>query len=238
MGRAYQNRKDSMAKTSDAKARVYSRYAREIYVCAKSGGCEPEGNLSLRGLIERAKREQVPTHVIENAIKKAQGGAGEDYSPARYEGFGPGGCMVIIECLTDNPNRTFGDVRLCFTKTDCKIGTQGTTSHSFDHCAIFKFAHDDEEAVMECLLEAEVDLSDIEDEDGSLSVFVPHTEYFKAKTALMEGFPDIEFEVDEIQFIPKGSTPIAEEHRDQFNKFMNMLDDLDDVQRVYHDAVL
>ncbi|MBB3047607.1 YebC/PmpR family DNA-binding regulatory protein [Litorivivens lipolytica] len=227
-----------MAKTSDAKARVYSRYAREIYVCAKSGGCEPEGNLSLRGLIERAKREQVPTHVIENAIKKAQGGAGEDYSPARYEGFGPGGCMVIIECLTDNPNRTFGDVRLCFTKTDCKIGTQGTTSHSFDHCAIFKFAHDDEEAVMECLLEAEVDLSDIEDEDGSLSVFVPHTEYFKAKTALMEGFPDIEFEVDEIQFIPKGSTPIAEEHRDQFNKFMNMLDDLDDVQRVYHDAVL
>nr|WP_221200461.1 YebC/PmpR family DNA-binding transcriptional regulator [Litorivivens lipolytica] len=238
IGRAYQNRKDSMAKTSDAKARVYSRYAREIYVCAKSGGCEPEGNLSLRGLIERAKREQVPTHVIENAIKKAQGGAGEDYSPARYEGFGPGGCMVIIECLTDNPNRTFGDVRLCFTKTDCKIGTQGTTSHSFDHCAIFKFAHDDEEAVMECLLEAEVDLSDIEDEDGSLSVFVPHTEYFKAKTALMEGFPDIEFEVDEIQFIPKGSTPIAEEHRDQFNKFMNMLDDLDDVQRVYHDAVL
>ena len=227
-----------MAKTSDAKARVYSRYAREIYVCAKSGGSDPAGNLSLRSLIERAKRDQVPTHVIDNAIKKAQGGAGEDYSPARYEGFGPGGCMVIIECLTDNPNRTFGDVRLCFTKTDSKIGTQGTTSHSFDHSAIFVFPHDDEEAVMECLLEAEVDLSDIESDAGKLSVFVPHTEYFKAKTALLEGFPGIEFEVDEIQFIPQGSTPITEEHREMFDKFMAMLDDLDDVQRVYHDAVL
>ncbi len=227
-----------MAKTSDAKARVYSRYAREVYVCAKSGGGDPSANLTLRGLIERAKRDQVPSHVIENAIKKAQGGAGEDYALARYEGFGPGGCMVIIECLTDNPNRTFGDVRLCFTKTGSKIGTQGTTSHSFDHAAIFVFPHDDEEAVMECLLEAEVDLTDIEADAGVLSVFVPQTEYFKAKTALLEGFGDIEFEVDEIQFIPQTSTPISADDVDMFNKFMSMLDDLDDVQRVYHDAQL
>ncbi|MFT5604692.1 MAG: YebC/PmpR family DNA-binding regulatory protein [Paracoccaceae bacterium] len=225
-----------MAKTSDAKARVYSRYAREIYVCAKTGGFDPAGNLTLRGLIERAKRDQVPTHVIDNAIKKAQGGAGEDYSLARYEGFGPGGCMVIIECLTDNPNRTFGDVRLCFTKTDSKIGTQGTTSHSFDHSAIFVFVHNDEEAVMECLLEADVDLTDTEADAGTLGVFVPHTEYFKAKTALQEGFPGITFEVDEIQFIPQGSTPISADNVEMFNKFMDMLDDLDDVQRVYHDA--
>jgi len=146
MGRAYQNRKDSMAKTSDAKAKVYSKYGREIYVCAKAGGVDPDGNLALRGLIDRAKKDQVPTHVIEKAIDKAKGGGGEDFSPARYEGFGPGGSMVIVDCLTDNPNRTFGDVRQCFTKTKCKIGTQGTVSHMFDHAAILAFKNDDEDA--------------------------------------------------------------------------------------------
>ena len=82
MGRAYQNRKDSMAKTSDMKAKVYSKYGREIYVTAKSGGTDPDGNLTLRGLIERAKKDQVPTHVIDKAIEKAKGGGGEDYSTA------------------------------------------------------------------------------------------------------------------------------------------------------------
>ena len=121
MGRAYQNRKESMAKTSDQKARVYSKYGREIYVCAKAGGVDPEGNLALRTLIDKAKKDQVPTHVIDKAIDKAKGGGGEDFAPARYEGYGPGSCMAIIECLTDNPNRTFGDVRVCFTKTNSKI---------------------------------------------------------------------------------------------------------------------
>jgi transcriptional/translational regulatory protein YebC/TACO1 len=81
MGRAYQNRKVSMAKTSDTKAKVYSKYGREIYVCAKSGGVDPDGNLALRGLIDRAKKDQVPTRVIEKAIEKAKGGGGEDFLP-------------------------------------------------------------------------------------------------------------------------------------------------------------
>lgn len=81
MGRAYQNRKESMAKTSDAKAKVYSKYGREIYVCAKAGGIDPAGNLALRGLIDRAKKDQVPSHVIEKAISKVSGGGGEDFSP-------------------------------------------------------------------------------------------------------------------------------------------------------------
>ena len=121
MGRAYQNRKDSMAKTSDAKAKVYSKYGREIYVCAKAGGIDPDGNLTLRGLIDKAKKDQVPTHVIDKAIEKAKGGTGEDFETARYEGFGPGGCMVIVDCLTDNSTRTFNDVRLCFTKIIAKL---------------------------------------------------------------------------------------------------------------------
>ncbi|OMH31721.1 YebC/PmpR family DNA-binding transcriptional regulator [Motiliproteus sp. MSK22-1] len=238
MGRAYQNRKESMAKTSDAKAKVYSKYGREIYVCAKAGGVEPEGNLALRGLIDRAKKDQVPTHVIEKAIDKAKGGGGEDFATARYEGFGPGSCMVMIECLTDNPNRTFGDVRQCFTKTKCKIGTQGSVSHMFDHSAILAFKGDDEEAALEALMMADVDVSDIENEDGIITVFAPNTDYFKAKSALIETFGEIDFEVDEIQFLPQTTTPISGDDVAMFEKFLDMLNDVDDVQNVYHNAEL
>ncbi len=236
MGRAYQNRKDSMAKTANAKTKVYSKYGREIYMCAKAGGTDPDGNLSLRGLIDRAKKDQVPAHVIEKALDKARGGGGEDFSTARYEGFGPGNCMVIVDCLTDNPNRTFGDVRQCFTKTKCKIGTPGSVSHMFDHCAILAFAGDDEEAALEALMVAEVDVMDIEKENSIITVFAPNTEYAKAKQSLTDTFGELEFDVDDIQFLPQTGTPIEGDDAIMFEKFLDMLNDLDDVQNVYHNA--
>ena len=236
MGRAYQNRKESMAKTSDMKAKVYSKYGREIYVCAKAGGFDPEGNLSLRSLIDRAKKDQVPGHVIDKAIEKAKGGGGEDFSPALYEGFGPGGCMVLVECLTDNPNRTFGDVRQCFTKTKCKLGTPGTVKHLFDHVSIFVFKGDDEDAVLEALMEADVDVSDIESEEGVITVFAPNTEYAKAKQALLAAFPEIDFEVDEIQYLAQNLSPISDDDKEMFEKLLELLNYNDDVQNVYHSA--
>ncbi len=238
MGRAYQNRKESMAKTSDAKAKVYSKYGREIYVCAKAGGGDPDGNLALRSMIDRAKKDQVPSHVIQKALDKAKGGGGEDFATARYEGYGPGSTMVIVDCLTDNPNRTFGDVRICFTKTKSKIGTQGSVSHMFDHCAILVFKGDDEDAALEALMEADVDVTDIEKDDDKITVFAPHTEYFKAKQALSDAFEGIDFDVDEIQFIPQNTTPISADDQEMFDKFLDMLNDLDDVQNVYHNAEL
>jgi YebC/PmpR family DNA-binding regulatory protein len=225
-----------MAKTSDQKARVYSKYAREIYVIAKSGGIDPAGNLSLRSVIERAKKDQVPTHVIDKAVEKAKGGAGENFELARYEGFGPGNCSVIIECLTDNSSRTFNDVRLCFTKTKTKIGTQGSVSHMFDHLSILKFSDQDEEDALDCLLLADVDVVDIENEAGVLTVFSPQTESFKAKQALSEAFGDIDYDVDEIQFIAQSSIELAGEDLELFDEFMEMLQDLDDVQNVYHNV--
>jgi len=239
MGRAFQNRKDSMAKTAAAKTKVYSKYGREIYVVAKSGGADPAGNLSLRSLLDRAKKDQVPSHVIEKALDKAQGAGGEDFEVARYEGFGPGGCMVIVDCLTDNPTRTFNDVRLCFNKGGGKLGTQGTCMHSFDHCAIFRFEGSDDEAVLEALMMADVDVTDIESEDGVITVFTPNTEYGKAKTALTEELgDDQDFDTDEIQFVPQSTSPVVGEDIEQFQMFMDMLEDLDDVQRVFHNAEL
>ncbi|NHO87552.1 YebC/PmpR family DNA-binding transcriptional regulator [Pseudoteredinibacter isoporae] len=236
MGRAFQNRKESMAKTSNMKAKVYSKYGREIYVCAKSGGVDPDGNLALRSMIDRAKKDQVPSHVIQKALDKAKGGGGEDYSPARYEGFGPSNTMVIVECLTDNPNRTFGDVRTCFNKAKAKIGSQGTVSHMFDHSAILVFAGDDEEAVLEALMMADVDVTDIELDDGKVTVFAPHTESHKAKQAVIEAFGEIEFDIDEIQFVPQTTTAVAPDDQENFDKLLDMLNDLDDVQRVFHNA--
>ena len=238
MGRAFQNRKESMAKTSDMKAKVYSRYGREIYVCAKSGGTDPSANLALRSMIERAKKDQVPSHVIEKALDKASGAGGEDFAPARYEGYGPGGSMAIIECLTDNPNRTFGDVRVAFTKTKCKIGTQGTVAHMFDHAAIFRFAGDDEDTVLEALMDADVDVTDVESEEGMITVFTPNTEFAKARQALTDAFEGIDFEVEEIQFIPHAYTTVEGDDRELFDKFLAMLNDLDDVQNVYHNVEL
>ncbi|PIW44012.1 MAG: YebC/PmpR family DNA-binding transcriptional regulator [Zetaproteobacteria bacterium CG12_big_fil_rev_8_21_14_0_65_54_13] len=238
MGRAYQNRKADMAKTAGAKTKVYSRYGREIYVCAKNGGIDPNGNLTLRGLIERAKKDQVPTHVIERAIEKAKGGGGEDYVGARYEGFGPGGCMVIVDCLTDNNNRTYNDVRQCFTKNDGKLGGPGAVAHMFDHQAVFVFKGDDEDAILETLMMADVDVTDIENEDGIITVLAPNTEFFKVKTALNEAIPGIDFEVEEVSYEPQTLTHISGDDAVVFEQFLDALNDCDDVQKVYHNAEL
>ena len=238
MGRKFEVRKMSMAKTAGAKTKVYSKYGKEIYVVAKNGGTDPQANLALRRLIDRAKKDQVPAHVIDKAIDKAIGGAGEDFTPARYEGFGPGGCMVIVDCLTDNNNRTITDVRNCFTKTGAKIGAPGAVAHMFDHQAILSFKGDDEDAILEVLMDADVDVTDVESEEDIITVFSPHNEYYKTRTALTDSIPELEFDVDEITFIPQTETPIAEEDLEMFDKFIDMLEDCDDVQDIYHNAIV
>ncbi|MDD1780027.1 YebC/PmpR family DNA-binding transcriptional regulator [Enterovibrio sp. ZSDZ35] len=236
MGRSFEVRKNAMAKTQGAKVKLYSKYGKEIYVIAKNGGGDPDTNLSLKRMIEKAKKDQVPSHVIEKAIEKAAGGGGENYEVARYEGFGPGGCSVIVDCLTDNNNRTYMEVRQCFVKTHSKIGGPGTVAHMFEHQAVFQFQGDDEEAVLEALMMADTDVTDIECEDGVITVFAPTTEFFKVKNALAESMPDVTLDVEEITFVPQTMTTVAGDDVAAFDKFIDMLNDCDDVQNVYHNA--
>lgn len=236
MGRAFQNRKESMAKTAAMKTKVYSKYGKEIYMVAKNGGIDPDGNLALRSLMDRAKKDQVPAHVIKNALDKAQGGAGEDYSPARYEGFGPGGCMVIVDCLTDNPNRTIMEVKNCFTKTNSKLGAPGSAAHMFDHVAIFVFDGNDEDEVLEALMMADADATDIEVDDGKVTVIAPYTEFGSVKSALESAFEGIDFQTQEISWEPQTMTEVSGDDIAVFEKFMDMLNDCEDVQDVYHNA--
>lgn len=238
MGRSFEVRKLSMAKTAGQKSKLYSKYGKQLYVLAKNSGADPVANPSLQSLIEKAKREQVPAHVIEKALEKASGAGGEDFVLARYEGFGPGGCSVIIDCLTDNHNRTITDVRNCFTKTGSKMGAPGAVAHSFDHFAVLVFAGDSEEQVLEALLTAEVDVTDLECEGDKMTLFAPATEFFKAKQALLEAYPGLEFEADEITFVPQTRTELTPDDVPMFEKFTHMLNECDDVQDIYHNAIL
>lgn len=227
-----------MAKTAAQKSKLYAKHGKQIYVVAKNSGPDPESNPTLKSLIEKAKRDQVPAHVIDKAIEKASGAGGEDFAEARYEGFGPGGCSVIIDCLTDNNNRTITDVRNCFTKTNSKMGAPGSVAHAFDHLAVLVFAGSDPDSVLEGLLEAEVDVTDVECDNGQITVFAPAAEFYKAKQAVNDLYQDVKLEVEEISFIPQTRVDIPEEEVPTFEKFMNMLNDCDDVQEIYHNASL
>ena len=145
MGRAHEVRKAAMAKTAAKKTKLYSYYGKEIYLAAKAGGPEPDGNLSLRRLIEKAKKDQVPGDVIKRAIDKVKNGAVEDYESVQFEGFGPSGSTVIVKCLTDNINRTISQVRPAFTKSKAKLGAEGSVSYLYDVESVVQFKGMDEE---------------------------------------------------------------------------------------------
>lgn len=238
MGRIFEKRKESIFKTSAQKSKLFSKYGRQIYMAAKNGVPDPEANANLRSVIERAKRDNVASHVIEKAIQKAAGAGGEDFQAARYEAFGPGGSLLIVECLTDNPTRTIADVRICFHKTDSKLSANGSVVMSFDHLAVLSFKGDDEEKVMEEMFAADVAIEEVECEDGTITIFAPPAEFSKAKTALLKAHPGIELEIQEIRFLPQSTKTLSGEELAQFEKLLNMLHDCDDVQEIYHNIIL
>src|SRR5262249_34878826 len=148
MGRIFEKRKESIFKTAAQKSKLYSKYGIQLYMAAKNVVPDPDANPSLRTIVERAKRENVATHDLQKAIQKAAGTGGEDFQAARYEGFGPGGSLLIVECLTDNSTRTISDVRSCFNKTGSKLAANGSVVMSFDHLTVLSFHGDDEEKVI------------------------------------------------------------------------------------------
>ena len=236
MGRAHEVRKAAMEKTSTAKAKVYSRYGKEIYIAAKSGVPDPDMNISLKRIIEKAKANQVPSDVIKRAIEKAKGGTDESYDSVRYEGFGPSGATFIVECLTNNVNRTYTEVRNCFNKAKFNIGVMGSVSYLYDHLGILSLAYEDEEKMLETLIEAEVDVKDLELDEGKMSVYVEPTDLYKAKDAIDNMIPDTEFDILEIAMFPQGYVDLNDEEYQLFERFTSLIDQVDDVQQIYHNV--
>jgi YebC/PmpR family DNA-binding regulatory protein len=238
MGRIFEKRKSTIFKTAAQKSKLYSKYGKTLYMAAKNGVPDPDANPVLRTLVERAKKENVPSHVIEKAIQKAAGTGGEDFQPARYEAFGPGGSLLIVDCLTDNNTRTISEIRSCFTKTGSKLASNGSVVMLFEHVAIISFKGDSEEKVLEAMFAADVAVEEVESKDGSITIFAPPSEFYKAKKAVHEAFPDAEMEVQEITFLPQERKTLAPDELATFERLLGMLHDCDDVQEIYHNVAL
>ncbi len=233
MGRAYEVRKASIQKTGAAKAKLYSTYAKEIYLAAKKGTPELESNITLKRVVEKAKKEQVPSDIINRAIDKAKGAGGEDYSEVIYEGFGPGASTFIIKTLTDNVNRTVSFVRTAFNKVNKSLGVTNSVSYNYDYLAIISFESDKEEELFEAILNEGIELIDFENESGTITISCNPSDIHKVKDVVEKIIPNIDYKYDEIGMYPKEYITLEGEDKETFDKLYNMLDEIDDVTAIY-----
>ncbi|MCM1370948.1 MAG: YebC/PmpR family DNA-binding transcriptional regulator [Clostridium sp.] len=238
MGRAYEVRKASIQKTGAARGKLYSMYAKEIYLSAKNGGTSMEANASLKRLVERAKKEQVPGDIIKRAIDKVNSGVDDSYQEATYEMFGPAGSTLIVDCLTDNLNRSVSSLRAVVNKCHIKMGSIGSVSYNYDNLCIVGVKDLNEEDVMDKLIENDIDIQDIETEDGIVVIYGNPQDLFKIKDVISINFTNVQFEIDEISKLPKEKVTLSGEDLDTFKRVLDLLDEVEDVQHVYHNVQL
>jgi len=236
MGRAHEVRAAAMAKTAAAKTKVYSRYGKEIYMAARGGVPDPDMNSNLKHMIEKAKAAQVPMDVIKRNIEKAKGSSAEAYVETMYEGFGPEGSTILVECLSDNSNRSLAEVRNSFNKARFNLGKAGCVSYAYNTFGILQFAGDEDKA-LEALLMGEVDVKDYSSNDGVLTIYVDPRDLYKAKDALESSMGELKFDILEQRMIPQEYISLSsDESKAQFQRMLDLLDDIDDVQEVYHNV--
>ena len=237
-GRAYEVRKASIQKNGAAKAKLYSNYAKEIYLAAKKGTPEIESNITLKRMVDKAKKEQVPSDIIKRAIDKAKGAGGEDYEVVTYEGFSPGSSTLIIRTLTDNVNRTVGMVRAAFNKVHKSLGVNNSVSYNYDYLAIISIKGYDEEQIFNALLENGIEPIDFEVENGEILISVNPSDHNKVKDVLEKIDKNINYEIDEEGMYAKDKVTLTGEDLETFNKLYKMLDEIDDVTDIYHNVIL
>ncbi len=215
------------------RSKVFQKLAKELYVAAKSGDPNPENNPSLRMVIEKAKGENMPKANIESAINKAKNrGEGENYESIRYEGYGPHGIAIMIDCLTDNKNRTAGFVRSTLTKKGGNLGTDGSVSYLFERKGIIVLENVyDEDKIMEDVLN--LDILDFSSDDDSYIIYTDPTKFIEVKDELTKMGYD-KFLVSEVTFVPNNYIALDEEATEKVCNLIDALNDLDDVQAVYH----
>ncbi len=234
MGRHFEVRAASMAATAKKKSAIYMRASKEIYMAAKRGVPDPNSNLALRAAIDKY-RKQCPKDVIDRAIKKAQGGGSENYIEGRYEAYGPAGSYLIIDTLSDNSNRALVNVRTIITR---KGGHLGDVSYNFEQVGILDFKYEGTaESLEEILILGDVDLREVTLEDGVAEVVVEPGAFEKAKEVLAKnGVNDYEFA--EVTMRANDEITLDGEDLTKFKELVDMLDECEDVQNVYHNVNL
>lgn len=235
MGRKWNNIKEKKASKDTNTSRIYARFGREIYVAAKQGEPNPESNQVLKFVIERAKTYNVPKAIIDRALEKAKGGSDENYDELRYEGFGPNGTMVIVDALTNNVNRTASEVRAAFNKNGGSLGVSGSVTYMFDKTAVIGLEGKTAEEVLEILMNADLDVRDILEEDEAVIIYAEPDQFHAVQNALREA-GTLEFTVAELTMLPQSDISLPEDVQSQFDKMIDALEDLDDVQQVYHNV--
>ena len=230
MGRAHEVRAKAMAATAAKRSALFMRASKEIYMAAKSGEADPEMKLALRSAIEKWRGQNVTKDVIDRAIQKAKGGSAEAYTAGRYEAFGPGGSLFIIDTLTDNSNRALTEVRSTITK---KGGHMGSTLFNFTETGVFSFKGANRDEVEENLILSDVDVREVTEEDGIVEVLVEPAAFGQARDVLADmGIK--EFDVAEITFLPNDPITLTDpEDKRKYDELCDMLDELQDVQNVY-----
>ena len=237
MGRAYEVRKASIAKTGAAKAKLYSTYAKEIYLVAKNNP-DMDSNIRLKRIVDKAKKEQVPSDIINRAIDKAKGSSSDDYETVVYEGFGPGASTLIIKTLTDNVNRTVGFVRAAFNKVNKSLGVTNSVSYNYDYLGVIGFKYDNEEEIFEHLLDDGIEIVDLEKDGDLVVVSCNPTDIHSIKDSLETLIPNLEYDIDEIGWYAKDRVTLNEDDKELFLKLYKMLDEIDDVTNIYHNVEL
>lgn len=219
----------------DAKrGKIFTKLIREISVAAKKGA-DPTNNPALRTAIDKALGANMKKDTIENTIKKASGAMdGVNYEEVRYEGYGPGGTAVMVDCLTDNRNRTVAEVRHAFSKAGGNLGTDGSVAYMFRKVGIISYpAGSDEDAVMEAALDAGAE-DVITNDDGSIDVFTDPQDYLNVKEAMVAA--GLEPENSEVTMHADNKTDLDEATAEKMMRLIERLEDLDDVQEVYSNA--
>lgn len=221
----------------EKRGKAWTRVIREIMVAARQGGADASSNPRLRLAIEKAKAVNLPADTVKRNIDKATGNLeGVQYEEIRYEGYGIGGAAVIVDCMTDNRVRTVAEVRHAFSKFGGNLGTEGSVSYQFHHCGQFVFAPGvSEEQVMEVALEAGAD-DVITGEDGSIEVLCAPADFEAVQAALRA--KGLHSELAEVLMRAENSVVITGEDAQRMQKLLDALEDLDDVQDVYHNAEL
>ena len=234
MGRAFQVRAASMASTAKKKSALNQRASKEIYLAAKTGGTDPRSNLTLRATLDKYRAMGATKDVMDRAIKKAEGTELVAYIPGRYEIMGPGGINVIIDTLTDNVNRAVSDLKAVIKKLDVSFQN---VAYNFKEVGLFVFDGTNLDEVEETLILNDVDVWDINEEDDIIEVVVNPTAYGKTRDTLYElGIK--EFNISEIQMIPNDKVVLNADNLALFNRLLDMLDDVQDVQEIYHNVEL
>lgn len=235
MGRKWNNIKEKKASRDVNTSRIYAKFGREIYVAAKQGEPNPESNQALKVVLERAKTYSVPKAIIDRAIEKAKGGSEESYDELRYEGFGPNGAMVIVDALTNNVNRTAAEVRSAFNKNGGNMGVSGSVAYMFDATAVIGLEGKTADEVLEILMEADVDIRDILEEDEAIIIYADPDKFNEVQEAFINA-GITEFTVAELTMLAQNSLSLPEDVQGVFEKLIDSLDDLEDVQQVYHNV--